>query len=284
MKSKERRHVEILSLAQEHERTYSITDLCDLFRVEVATIQRDLHELRALGFPIHSVRNAVRLLRPLTEADTRLLLARFVAYAGESIGFPKSTVPVVKKLKTQALRVFVSLVNAIEQGRALNITYRRLYDHAVVTYDVEPYELFPTSRDWRLVARSDGIFKQFLVENILSISEQQKKFVREKGFKLEELFKHSFEYWTSGEIFDVVLKFHKSVADAVAQRVWSEEQELEYDKGGSLILKLKVNSLEEIGNWVMTWGGKATVIHPKELKEYVTANAREILRVYDSRV
>ncbi len=278
MKSKERRQVEILSHAQDHERGYSITDLCDLFRVEVATIQRDLRELRSLGFPVHSVRKVVRLLKPLTESETRFLISRYMVYAGDSIGFPKNTALAAKKLKEKALRTFITVVNAIEQKRMLQMTYRRLYDDAVVTYDVEPYELFPTTRDWRLVARSDGIFKQFLVENILSVSEQQKKFVREKGFRLEELFRHSFEYWTSGEVFDVVLRFHKSVADAVAQRIWSEEQQIEHQKDGSLILKLKVNSLEEIGNWVMTWGGKVTVIEPKKLKAYVTAKAREIVK------
>jgi predicted DNA-binding transcriptional regulator YafY len=43
-------------------------------------------------------------------------------------------------------------------------------------------------------------------------------------------------------------------------------------------LRLKLSSLAEIERWVLSWGGDATVIKPRELVEAVNRAARKIIR------
>ena len=50
-------------------------------------------------------------------------------------------------------------------------------------------------------------------------------------------------------------------------------------KGGGVELQMKLSSLAEIERWVLSWGGDAKVIRPKELIDAVRRSARQILDV-----
>jgi predicted DNA-binding transcriptional regulator YafY len=43
-------------------------------------------------------------------------------------------------------------------------------------------------------------------------------------------------------------------------------------------LKLKLSSLLEIERWVLSWGGDAKVLKPRELAEAVRNSAKKILK------
>jgi predicted DNA-binding transcriptional regulator YafY len=275
--SKERRQIEIVSLVQSSPGKLSVADLCEQFGVEVATIHRDLRELRDQGILIHSVKNGLQLLRPLTQKDQYELLSSYLSFVRQAIGFPKNLSLITKKLKSKSLDLFVTLVNAIEERRVLEIIYYKMFDDETVTRIIEPYDLIPTFRDWRLIARSDGIFKTFLVENIKEVRVRDRRFERAKGYDVSDLFRKSFEYWSGGEEIEVVLQFKRRVASIIKSGIWSEDQELKTPPNGSIVLKMKVNSLEEIGNWVMTWGGNVRVLKPIELRIRVLRKAQGIM-------
>ena len=52
-----------------------------------------------------------------------------------------------------------------------------------------------------------------------------------------------------------------------------DSQELRELRGGGVELRLKLSSLVEIERWVLSWGGNATVVRPKELVESVRRDA-----------
>ena len=270
---KERRQVEILALIGDTSANYSVADLCEHFSVEVATIHRDLQELRGLGLSIHSLRGAVQITRPLTEADLRLLLSRYVSFVGNAVAFPKSTSVVVKKLKGRSLLIFTELVRAIEKRRAVEIQYYKMFDDTLVTRTIEPYQLFSTSREWMLIARSDDIFKHFLLQNIREIKQTEQFFKRQRDFDASDFYRLSFDYWSGNEVFEVTLRFTKDVAHVIANGIWGEDQEIFSQNDGSVILKMRVNSLEQVGNWILTWGGDVRVLQPESLREQLKSKA-----------
>ena len=280
--SKERRQVEIVSLTLGSRNLQSIADLCARFKVEIATINRDLLELRTLGIPIHSIRGRVRLDKRLTEKQIQSLLARFLASAGEAIGYPKNISLTVKKLKEKSIEMIVALVNAITKRHVLKIRYYKMYSGKEVERIIEPYELIPTSREWRLIAASEGYFKQFLVENIRWIETLSRKFVRKEEYDDIEMFRHSFGYWHGSDAFDVTLEFDPSTAEMIGARVWSEDQQLEHRPDGSVVLRMRVNALEQVGDWILELGGHAKVIGPLPLRDYVMDKAKQVLNQYQS--
>ena len=278
--SKEQRQVEIVSLAQSKQKKYSVTDLCAEFGLEVATIHRDLNDLRTLGIPIHSMAKKVQLDRKLSEKQIQILLARYLAAVGETIGYPKNISLTVKKLKEKSIDTIVALVNAIMKRRLLKISYYKKYSNETVERIIEPYELIPTSKEWRLIARSDGYYKQFLVENILSVTTMSQKFIRSMDYDSIDFFRHSFNYWRGDKDFDVTLEFDTGSAAVIACEIWSENQELDRRGDGSVVLTMRVNALEQVGDWVMSWDRHVRVIEPRELKDYVVKKANMIIEKY----
>ena len=278
--NKERRQIEIIALIQQSKEPISIPDLCSKFNVETATINRDLNELRERGVIIHSVKKRLRIAGELTEKATESLLTIYFSNAGKTINYPKNTSLVVKKLKSSSLNTFVTLVNAIESRTKLEIDYYKAPDDIVVTRQIEPYSIFPTNRDWRLIARSDDIYKQWFIHNIRRINVLSEKFKRERGFNASDIFRASFEYWSGEDQFDVVVRFDQSIASAILNGLWGEEQKLEGHKDGTVSLKMKVNNLDEVANWLMSWGGMAKVIKPAKLRNQLKKKAKAILQNY----
>ena len=278
--SKERRQVEILSIIQRSEKNPSIADLCNEFDVEVATIQRDLRELRERGIPIHSVRKGVQLLGKLDLKTYQQLLSLYLASVGNVISYPKNISLIVRKLHCKSIDLFVSLVKAIESRYIIRLTYYKMFEDDTVVREVEPYDLIPTSRDWRLIAKSDGYSKQFLVENIKNIEILEKKFQRAKDYDSTEFFKNTFNYWRGSTEYEVVCRFSKKVSPIIKAEVWTEDQEIILQKNGSIILKMKVNSLEQVGDWLMGWGGEVKIVEPNELKNLLLNKVHQIKEVY----
>jgi len=275
---KRARQIEILTLVEKNPSYYSVADLCDMFHVEVATVHRDLRDLRDAGLDIHSSKNKLILLKTLTEKDYRILLSNYLTSVSGIISFPKNISLTVKQLREKTLEIFTTLVDAIEMRERIKISYVRSQDSRLQTYSLEPYDIVPGNRDWRLIAASDGVFKQFIIGGIREIWRTGESFRRQVEYSAEDYYSGSFGFFSGKSVFDVALRFTKNVAHIVGNRTWSEDQETTRNSDGSVTLKMKVNSIEEIASWVLTWGGEVKVIRPSELKKYVIVKASGILR------
>lgn len=82
-----------------------------------------------------------------------------------------------------------------------------------------------------------------------------------------------------GEEFRVKVKFDKSVAGYVQERVWSEGQVIRQYKNGNIDLQFTANSWWEVRSWVLSFGSNAKVISPKELRDEVVEEAQAIVAV-----
>ena len=78
--------------------------------------------------------------------------------------------------------------------------------------------------------------------------------------------------------FEVVVRFNARAADYIREKKWHASQSLRERKDGSLELKMKLSSLAEVERWVLSWGGDAVVVKPRELAAAVRESARRILR------
>jgi predicted DNA-binding transcriptional regulator YafY len=275
---KQARQIETLSLVEKNPNSYSVADLCDIFHVEVATVQRDLRDLREAGHDIHSSKNKLILLKNLTEKDYRILLSNYLTSVSGIISFPKNISLTVKQLKGKTLDIFTSLVSAIEARERIDIDYMRHQDSRLHKYTLEPYDIIPGNRDWRLIAVSNGIFKQFIIGGIKEIKRIGTSFKRTAEYSADEYYSGSFGFFSGKDVFDVVLEFKKNVGEVVSNRTWSEDQEVTRDSDGIVTLKMKVNSIEEVGSWILSWGGEVRILKPVELKRYVVEKAKGILK------
>ena len=73
--------------------------------------------------------------------------------------------------------------------------------------------------------------------------------------------------------------FTPEAAKVVTETVWHHTQKAKSDKDGGVTLSFRVDGLEEITNWVLSWAGNAKVIQPAELRERVRRKLQAALEM-----
>ena len=80
-------------------------------------------------------------------------------------------------------------------------------------------------------------------------------------------------------IYEVKLEFQPEIARSVAEVEWHKTQVVTFAPDGSAIVEFRVDGLNEIIPWVLSYGDKVKVIGPDVLRqEIVRINHRAIER------
>ena len=177
------------------------------------------------------------------------------------------------------LEIFDTLAKAVAQRQQLEIFYRKPGQPAEKRL-VDAYHLANINGEWYLFAydhtRKD--LRTFVPARIQSVKPTGKIFERTQKFSLEKRLRDSFGVHSGEGEFDVVIRFNARAADYIREKKWHPSQALRDLKDGGAELKMKLSSLAEVQRWVLSWGGDAEVLKPKELAAAVRDAARKILQ------
>jgi proteasome accessory factor B len=178
------------------------------------------------------------------------------------------------------LEIFDALAKATAHRRQIELSYRKAGSRQSEARIVDPYHLANINGEWYLFAfdhaRRD--IRTFVPARVQSVKQTGKTFARPEKFSLEKRLRDSFGVHSGHGEYDVVLRFNARAADLIREKKWHESQRLRDLRGGGVELCLKLSSLVEIERWVLSWGGDAVVVKPRELAEAVKLAARKILR------
>jgi predicted DNA-binding transcriptional regulator YafY len=192
----------------------------------------------------------------------------------QTISFRTSAEPILD------LEVFDALAKATTARRQLELTYRKPGQTRPEQRVVDPYHLANINGEWFLFAfdhlRQD--LRTFVPARIKGIRHTGKSFERRRTFSLEKRLRGSFGVQSGQGDFDVVIRFSQRVADYLREKKWHDSQVLRELRSGGVELRLKLSSLAEVGRWVLSWGGDATVVRPAELAQLVRQAAQRVLR------
>ena len=176
------------------------------------------------------------------------------------------------------LEIFDTLARAVAQRQQLELHYRKPGQPAEKRL-VDAYHLANINGEWYLFAfdhaRKD--LRTFVPARIQSVNPTGKTFERTQKFSLEKRLRDSFGVHSGEGEFEVVIHFNPRAADYIREKKWHPSQTLRDLKNGGAELKMKLSSLAEVSRWVLSWGGDAKVLKPKELVESVRNAAQEIL-------
>ncbi len=292
--------------------------LAQEIEVATKTIHRDLEFMRdRLGLPIefdprqngYHYTEEVRAF-PTMQITEGELLALVVAekalqqYRGTS--FEKPLLSAIKKMeqalpdtislnladieqtisfRTRAepildLKIFDALARAVAQRKQLELAYRKPGQRQPERRVIDPYHLANINGEWFLFAydhaRKD--IRTFVPARIQSVQPTGKTFERPQKFSLEKRLRDSFGVHSGEGEYDVVIRFNARVADYVREKKWHESQSLRELKGGAVELRMTLSSLVEVQRWILSWGGDAKVVRPRDLAETVRQSAEKILQ------
>jgi len=177
------------------------------------------------------------------------------------------------------LEIFDALAKATAHRKQIEMTYRKV-GKSEETRVIDPYHLANINGEWYLFAYDHGRkdIRTFVPVRIQSVKQTGKTFERPEKFSLEKRLRDSFGVHAGQGEYDVVIQFNARVADLIREKKWHESQQLRELKGGGAELRLKLSSLLEIERWVLSWGGDAKVLKPKELVESVRQAAEKMLK------
>ena len=198
-----------------------------------------------------------------------------LADMGQTISFRTRAEPVLN------LKIFDALARAVSQHEQLELAYRKPGQDRPEPRLVDPYHLANINGEWFLFAydhaRKD--IRTFVPARIQSVKPTGKSFERPHKFSLEKRLRDSFGVHSGEGEFAVVIRFNARAADYIREKKWHPSQTLRNLKGGGAELKMKLSSLSEVQRWVLSWGGDAKVVRPRELAEAVKQSARDILQL-----
>ena len=109
------------------------------------------------------------------------------------------------------------------------------------------------------------------------------QFERQPDFDPEKYFASGFGFLKGGGDYRVEIEFDRWGADLLQANTWHPSQKIKPLAQGRVRMSLQLDSLEEIINWLMSWGEHATVIAPEELRQRLWKIARTLVERYKSK-
>lgn len=138
-------------------------------------------------------------------------------------------------------------------------------------------------RGWLLQEGEDGsLKKRHDNPSSLPLQRFRKAEITQYRYRIQEDDENSPDTFgiMEQEPFTAVIKFPKSAATYVGERIWSEGQRMERTPDGSLILTLKASSRAEIVSWVLSFGTSAELLEPADLREELRGISQNLCKCY----
>ncbi len=171
------------------------------------------------------------------------------------------------------------LKKAMKTGKTIQVTYYSPHNRQETVREIEPYAVHFTLGNWYLIGfcRLRKETRTFSLDNIRALEITNNSFTRPKDFSVE---KYMGKAWgiVKGKTQTVKIKFAPAIAQWVIGKKWLKDQKAVVQKDGSAIMEFTVDGLDEIARWVLSFGEKAAVVSPKELKTIVLEKAKAIVR------
>ena len=302
------RQLDILRTLQARRYGASVRELADEYKVDRRTIQRDLEDLREVGFLMDERRTDQRIYYQL-QKDTKLPLnfpimevaaMIFAEQAGMGlVGTPfgehlrsairrltQAMPPEMRQFLERAAEAYVPLArghkpyedareilenlhDAILERRVCWVSYRSPGAEAR-QYNIEPLRLLPHRGGLYVISRMP-YYDQLItqaVDRFEAVDVTEEEFEPPDHLSVDERLSNAFGI-SSEEPMDVVVRFTEEQAPYIRERIWHPSQALEELDDGRVELRLRAGGFYEIKSWVLSFGAAAEVLEPEELRAAV---------------
>ena len=222
-------------------------------------------------------------LEPVLEGAFRMMTAGLEDSVKCSLGDLEGVVSIRPLAPGDAdLERFQSLTKAIREKRVVCFVYRKHGEVRTAVKQLHPIRVAYVNNLWTLFAfdpKARGI-RKFVLFRISELKVTEERFAEVPALDLNKELEGSMGVFKGTEKHEVVIEFDAWGADDVRGRTWVGGQELKDHPSGGLTMTMKLNNLEEVERWVLSFGEHATVVEPEELKERVRRAAEKIARKY----
>lgn len=315
--SRVRRIIKILTALQSAQR-YAVADLAKMFGTSRRTVFRDLRDLQGAGVPCYydtktrsyvidpkfflsapdlSAKEALGLLLLVHKARNHINLPLKESALWAALKIENNLAGKVKQFCNRALesitikggpqarmgsldRIFVQLIEVILKKRIVNIRYHLSPEHKSVVFDLRPYHLLYNEHTWYVLGKS-GVRKgvqAFKLNRIKELRVLDKCFTEDEKFDIQKCLGRAWSMLPEGRLHHVKLRFLPEVANDVAEVQWHSTQTVVFEDDGSATVEFRVDGLNEISWWILSYGDKVQVLAPEVLRRKIIEIAQNTVR------
>ena len=293
-------------------------DLTEMFGFSRRTLYRDLKELRNIGLPCyydkknHYYRIDPDFLLPTPDLSTQealgLLLLVYKARSHINIPFKDSALRAVIKIesnlpvqvkrycntvlqnisireqpqtRTDLLdKIFGKLQKAILKKRVVNIRYDLPREQKVMVTNLNPYHLMYNDHTWYIIGKSSlhRAVRAFKLNLIRELNTLDKCFIEDGEFDVHEYIGRAWSMVPEGQLYNVRLRFLPKVANSVAEVKWHSTQTVAFKDDGSVIVEFRVDGINEITWWVLSYGDQVEVLSPAVLRRRIVRMVEKMVK------
>jgi proteasome accessory factor B len=180
------------------------------------------------------------------------------------------------------LHAFKLVTRALAQRQALTFDYRKPGDKSVRQRHVHPYHLTCSENRWYLLAydKERGDIRKFVLGRMRGLALTGERFVKPIKWDPQKHLESGFGVMTGTGDYDVVIELDAWATDVLAGRKLHWTQQVTAWPDGGSQLRLRLSCLEEIEQWVLSWGAHARVVRPAQLAERVSKTAKAVAERY----
>lgn len=318
MKSSRLSRVIQLLTALQSGQSYSAEDLSGILKISTRMVFRDLNELRKVGVPcsFNNKDRGYRIdpdfffSTPGLESNEALGLLLLAHKARNHIRFPfkesmlhaalkiESELPektkqfcrnALKKIYIKADpqetldlldKKFSQFLEAILNKRIITIKYISPSENECIESNFCPYHLMYNDYAWYVIGKME-VKNEVCVLKLNHISEFRilnKGFLEDASFDISDFIGRAWSMKPEGRLYNVKLKFLPEAAHSVANVQWHSTQKVTFNDDGSMIMEFRVDGLNEITWWILSYGDKVQVLAPDVLRVKITKIVQNMLK------
>ena len=183
-------------------------------------------------------------------------------------------------LDTVPERVYAAVENGIKHNLVVRLRYNSIQS-GVIDREVEPYFLIFIEKAFYFVAycllRQE--WRTFRTDRIIKADVTDRHFAARRDIDPVKYFENSWGVF-SGDPVDIEVLFKGKAARIVELGRHHPREKVTRIDESCVKYEVTVRGIEEIGRWLVGFGGEVTVIKPESLRLEIIRRASEILKNY----
>jgi predicted DNA-binding transcriptional regulator YafY len=187
---------------------------------------------------------------------------------------PRMSVDLARTANEPTGEVYTRIRQAIADKRALQCKYEspsRRSENDAGAFRFDPYGLYFGQRAWYVVGmhHAHGEVRTLKLTRLLQCKSLDQPYFIPDDFSLNKHFGQAWRMVPSGKSYNIQIHFDAKMAETVADTHWHDSQDETWNDDGSIEMCFKVDGLEEIIWWILSYGPHCRVIEPVELVDRV---------------
>jgi predicted DNA-binding transcriptional regulator YafY len=183
---------------------------------------------------------------------------------------------------------FKEVINRVNeaalQRKAVDIRYRALSSRTDTRRTVDPYRIWFYEGAFYLVGfcHLRRKIRTFSCARIQTVTMTDHSYRIPDEFDFEAMMRGSFGAY-KGVPERVVIHFDAAIAEYIGERIWHASQKIIRQSDHSIVFEADVAVNDELKLWILSWGARATVLHPLHLRETIAAEITVMAESYNTK-